>query len=68
MTVIPFTLAAAAAADTPLDTVFKVIIAAAPAVIGVTAGVFARIPADLLPEKEKRGEEEKEKILTPETG
>ena len=42
MTVIPFTLAAAAAAaDTPLNTVFKVIIAAAPAVIGVTAGVFA---------------------------
>ncbi|WP_419173746.1 hypothetical protein, partial [Victivallis lenta] len=41
MTVIPFTLAAAAAADTPLETVFKVIIAAAPAVIGVTAGVFA---------------------------
>ena len=41
MTVIPFTLAAAAAADTPLNTEFKVIIAAAPAVIGVTAGVFA---------------------------
>ena len=41
MTVIPFPLAAAAAADTPLETVFKVIIAAAPAVIGVTAGVFA---------------------------
>lgn len=68
MTVIPFTLAAAAAADTPLNTVFKVIIAGRSGRNRRHGRRFRRIPADLLPEKEKRGEEEKEKILTPETG